>query len=115
MEASPPDSPRMELLNSSQPSSTPALKHILPLRIVKQSDNSCGGPDIDLDDYAPRKCSQETDESRGSAPDPPGGERQLTVPKIRRNRNSQLFGSLDEVDESHVPPFGRRAYLPKGL
>lgn len=112
MRDSSPEPPRLELLDSTRSISPPVLKRILPLRISKRPDSSCGRPDADLDDQAPRKCSQETDESRDSAPEPPGGERQLTVPKIRGHRNSQLFGSLDEVDESPVP-LGRKAYSAK--
>lgn len=86
------------------------LKRVLPLRIIKRSESGCGGPDTDLDDRAPRQCSQETDESRGSVPEPFGGEKQLTIPKIRGHRNGQRIGSLDKVDESPVP-LGRKAYL----
>lgn len=113
METVPPESPRLELLDSARSISPPLLRRVLPLRIFKRSDSECGEPQADFDDRAPRKCSQETDESRGSVPEPPGGERQLTIPKIRGHRNSQHFGSLDDVDESPVP-LGRKAYLPEG-
>lgn len=111
METFPPESARLELHESARSISPPMLKRVLPLRIVKRSDSGCGEPDSDLDN-APRQCSQETDESRLSAPEPLGGERQLTLPKIRGHRNSQHIGSLDEVDESPVP-LGRKAYVSK--
>lgn len=113
MAPSPPESPRLEILESARSISPPVLRYILPLRIVKHSDSGCSRPDPDLDDHAPRKCSQGTDESRGSVPEPPGGERQLTIPKIRGHRNIQYFDSRsDEVDESPVP-LGRKAYISK--
>lgn len=114
MEASPLESPGLELPHPARPISPPQLKCILPLRIIKRSDSSCGGPDADIDDDAPRKCSRETDESRGSAPEPPGGDMPLTIPKIRGNRTSQIFGSFDAIDESPVP-LGRQPYVPKGV
>lgn len=83
---------------------------MLPLRIVKRSDSICGIAD---EGHGTRKCSQETDESRGSAPDPLGAEKPLTIPKIRGNRRSQIFGGLAEIDESPVP-LGREPYLKKG-
>lgn len=111
METFPPESARLELHESSRCISPPMLKRVLPLRIVKRSDSGCGEPDSDLDN-APRQCSQETDESRGSALEPLGGEKQLTIPKIRGHRNGQHICSLDEVDESPVP-LGRKAYISK--
>lgn len=114
MEASPPETSRLELLDTARSISPPLLKRIVPLRIVKRSNSDCGGPDVDLDDHAPRKCSAETDESRGSISEPSGGERELTIPKIRGHRNSQQFGSLDEVDECPVP-LDRKAYLSEGM
>lgn len=113
METSPPESPRLEFLNSVGPTAPSSLKHVVPLRIVKRSDSSCGVPSGEVGDQTPRKCSHETDESRGSAPEPPGGERKLTVPKIRGHRNSQMFESLDEVDETPVQ-LGRKPYLAEG-
>ncbi|KAJ4389975.1 hypothetical protein N0V93_007448 [Gnomoniopsis smithogilvyi] len=103
METSSPESSRLELFDSARTISPPLLKRILPLRIVKRSDSDYGEPDTDLDDHAPRKCSQETDESRGSVPEPPGGERQLAIPKIRGHRISRQFESFAEIDESHAP------------
>ncbi|KAK7738912.1 hypothetical protein SLS63_002249 [Diaporthe eres] len=83
------------------------MKRVLPLRIVKRSDSTCGD---DADDRPCRRCSQATTESRGSAPESVGGEQQLTVPKVRGSRNGQVFDSLGDVDESPVP-LGREAYL----
>lgn len=114
METFPTESPRLELLDPATPSRPSSLRHVLPLRIIKRSDSSCGWPSGNTADHAPRSCSQETDGSRGSAPDLPGGQNKLTVPKIRGHRNSQMFGSLDEVDETPVP-LGREPYLPIGV
>lgn len=83
------------------------MKRILPLRIVKRSHSSCGD---DADDRPCRRCSQATTESRGSAPESTGGVQQLTVPKVRGSRTSQIFDSLGDVDETPVP-LGREAYL----
>lgn len=110
METFPPKSTRLELHKPARSISPPMLKRVLPLRIIKRSESGCSGPDTDLDDYAPRQCSKETDESRGSAPDPFDGEKQLTIPKIRGHRSGQHFGNLNGVDESPVP-LGRKAYL----
>lgn len=85
----------------------------MPLRIVKRSDSSCGTGRGGVDGRSPRTCSQETDESRGSAPEPPGGGQQLTIPKVRGSRSSRVLGSLDDVDESPVP-LGRDPYLLRG-
>lgn len=90
------------------------LKRILPLRIIKRSESSLGEQEVEIDDDAPRKCSQETDESRGSAPEPPGGDLPLTVPKIRGSRASQIFGGFDGIDESPVP-LGRQPDVPQGV
>lgn len=114
MEAFPPEPPRLELLDPAAPGTPPSLKHILPLRIVKRSDSSCGGHRDNIADQAPRRCSQETDESRGSAPDLLCGQKQLTIPKIRGHRNSQVFGSLDELDGTPVP-LSREPYLPNSM
>ncbi|KAF3767590.1 hypothetical protein M406DRAFT_328662 [Cryphonectria parasitica EP155] len=89
------------------------MKHVRPLRIVKRPDSVCGVSVGNVDDQASRRSSQETNKSRGSAPDPPGGDRPLTLPKTRGHRNSRLFGNLDNVDETPVP-LGRGPYLSKG-
>lgn len=86
------------------------MRRILPLRIVKRSDSTC---DDDGEERSCRKCSQATTESRGSATDPTGGERQLTVPKVRGSRTSQVFDSLGDVDETPVL-LGSEAYLRNG-
>lgn len=99
MEAFSSESPRLELLSPAQYSTPPPLRHVLPLRIVKRSDSGSVEPRLDIGHHIPRNCSQETDESRGSAPEPHGGERQLTVPKIRGHRPSHMFESLDELDD----------------
>lgn len=111
MESHAPDSSQLGLLHSEQSGTSPEMKRVLPLRIVKRSDSTCGD---DADDRLCRRCSQATTESRGSAPESVGGEQQLTVPKVRGSRNSQVFDSLGDVDESPVP-LGREAYLRTGL
>lgn len=110
MEPNAPDSTQLGLHDTEQSGPSPELKHILPLRIVKRSESTCGD---DADDRPCRRCSQATTESRGSAPESVGGERQLTVPKVRGSRTSQVFDSLGDVDESPVP-LGREAYLRNG-
>ncbi|KAK7748557.1 hypothetical protein SLS53_000577 [Cytospora paraplurivora] len=90
----------------------PPLKRILPLRIMKRPDSCCDLRRHNADDRSPRTCSQETDESCGSAPEPPDGEQQLTIPKIRGSRSSRVFGGLDDVDEDPVP-LGREPYVAK--
>lgn len=110
MEAHAPDSPQLELHDAEKPGASPELKHVLPLRIVKRSGSTSGD---DADDRPCRRCSQATTESRGSAPGSIEDERQLTLPKVRGSRNSQVFSDLGDVDESPVP-LGREAYLRKG-
>ncbi|KAK2613635.1 hypothetical protein N8I77_000535 [Diaporthe amygdali] len=107
MEPHAPDSTQLGLHDAQQSVTPPQLKRILPLRIVKRSDSTCGD---DPDERVCRKCSQATNESRGSATDSAEGERQLTVPKVRASRTSQVFDSLGDVDEAPVP-LGREAYL----
>lgn len=93
METISPESPRLDVL---QQISSPSLKSVLPLRIVKRRSNSnCDGSDSYSDSQAARQFSHETDESRGSAPEPPGSEKPLTIPKIRNHRSSQIFDDLD--------------------
>lgn len=113
MEPFSPKSPALGFYHAFKGSSPPALNHarVLPLRIVKRSES---GSSTMSRDRSMRKCSRETDESRGSAPDPVGNEKQLTVPKIRGNRRSQIFGSLEEIDESPVP-LGRKPFLKQGI
>lgn len=110
MESHAPDSTQLGLHNSEQSGTSPEMKRVLPLRIVKRSESTCGD---DADDRPCRRCSQATTESRGSAPESAGGEQQLTVPKVRGSRTSQVFDSLGDVDESPVP-LGREAYLRTG-
>lgn len=111
METPSPKPPRLDVL---QPVPSPALRRVQPLRIVKRrSTSSCGGAEGYNGDRGARKCSHETDESRGSAPDPPGSETQLTVPKIRGNRSSQLFDGLDDVHEEPAA-LGREHEAPRG-
>lgn len=110
MEPYAPESTQLGLHDARQPVKSPKMKHILPLRIVKRSDSTCGD---DSDDRPCRRCSQATTESRGSAPESTGAEQQLTLPKVRGSRNSQIFDSLGDVDESPVP-LGREAYIRSG-
>ncbi|KAI3397759.1 hypothetical protein diail_10412 [Diaporthe ilicicola] len=110
MEPHAQDSTRLGLHDAEQSVTPPQLRQVLPLRIVKRSDSTCGD---DADDRPCRKCSQATNESRGSATDSTGGEQQLTVPKVRGSRSSQVFDSLGDVDETPVP-LGREAYLRNG-
>lgn len=110
MESHAPDSTQLGFHDTEQSGTSPELKRILPLRIVKRSDSTCGD---DADDRPCRRCSQSTTESRGSAPDSTEGERQLTLPKVRGSRNSQVYSDLDDVDETPVP-LGREAYLRNG-
>ncbi|KAL1861325.1 hypothetical protein Daus18300_009001 [Diaporthe australafricana] len=107
MEPHAPESTQLGLFDAEQSETPPQMRRILPLRIVKRSDSTCGD---DADERPCRKCSQATTESRGSATDPTGLERQLTVPKVRGSRTSQVFDGLGDVDESPVP-IGREAYL----
>ena len=111
METYAPDSTQPGIHDAEQSSTSPELRRILPLRIVKRSDSTRGD---DADDRPCRKCSQATTESRGSATESTEGERQLTVPKVRGSRTSQVFSSLGDVDETPVP-LGREAYLRNGL
>ncbi len=60
-----------------------------PLHIVKRSWSKLGG----RRQQGPRRSSADTDESLGSAPDPPGGDRPLTIPKRRGKRGSQIFAT----------------------
>lgn len=110
METHAPDSTRLGFHDTEQCGTSPELKRILPLRIVKRSDSTCGD---DTNDRPCRRCSQSTIDSRGSASESMGAERQLTVPKVRGSRTSQLFSDLDDVDETPVP-LGREAYLRNG-
>lgn len=111
MEAPSPESSRLDLL---QQTSSPSLKRVQPLRIVKRRSNSdCGDPEGYSVDLAARQCSHETDESRGSAPEPPGGEMPLTIPKIRGRKSSQILDGLDDVYEEPAP-LGHEPYLPRG-
>lgn len=110
MEPNAPDSTQLGLHDTEQSGTSPEMKCILPLRIVKRSDSICGD---DGDDRPCRRCSQATTESRGSIPESIGGEQQLTVPKVRGSRTSQIFDSLGDVDETPVP-LGREAYLRRG-
>lgn len=114
MEAFPPESPRLELLGPAQYSTPPPPRDVLPLRIVKRSDSGSLEPSLDIRHPVPRNFSHETDESRGSAPELHGGERQLTVPKIRGHRHSHMFESLDELDDISEP-LGRELDAPKDL
>lgn len=110
MEPAAPEPPRLDLHHPYGPLVTPPpVRRVMPLRIVKRPD----GDEGDDDDGPPRACSRETDGSRGSAPEPPGGGQQLTIPKVRGSRSSRVFGGLDDVDESPVP-LGRDPYLLKG-
>lgn len=112
METFSPESSRLELL---QPCMSPLLKRVQPLRIVKKrSDSTCNGLCDKNDAKAARRCSQETDESRGSAPEPQGSEGQLTVPKIRAHRGSQTFRNLDDTDNVSLL-LSHDSYIPKGL
>lgn len=110
MEPHAPDSTQLGIHDTEQSDKSPQLKRVLPLRIVKRSDSTCGE---DADGRPCRRCSQATTESRGSAVDSTGGEERLTVPKVRGSRTSQVFDSLCDVDESPVP-LGREAYLRNG-
>lgn len=110
METRAPDPTQLGFHDTEQSITPPELKRVLPLRIVKRSDNACGD---DADDRPCRRCSQATTESRDSAPESIEGERQLTVPKVRGSRTSQVFSSLGDVDETPVP-LGREAYLRNG-
>lgn len=107
MEPNAPESTQLGLHDTEQSSTSPELKRVLPLRIVKRTDSTC---DDDSDESPCRRCSQATIESRGSAPEFAGGDRQLTLPKVRSSRTSQIFDSLGDVDESPVP-LDRKAYL----
>lgn len=110
MEPHAPDSAQLGLHDTEQPDTSPQLKRVLPLRIVKRSNRTCGD---DADDWPCRRFSQATTESRGSAAESTRAEQQLTVPKVRGSRTSQVFDSLGDVDESPVP-LGREAYLRNG-
>lgn len=101
----------MELHDTQKTGTSPEIKRIQPLRIVKHSGSTCGD---DADDRPCRRCSQATTESRCSAPESIEDERPLTLPKVRGSRNSQVLADdLGDVDESPVP-LGREAYLRKG-
>ena len=69
-----------------------------PLRIIKREDKgkaSQGGP---------RKLSSETDESFGSAPEPPGGDAPITIPKRRSQGGSSSPGWLSKENERLATP-----------
>lgn len=114
MEAFAPESPRLELLGPARYNTPPTMRHVLPLRIVKRSDSGSVKSSLDMGHHVPRHCSHGTDESRGSAPEPHGGDRQLTVPKIRGHRHSHMFESLDDLDGT-PEPLDRQRYASKDL
>ena len=110
MEPYAPDSTQLGIHDTEQPGTSPELRRIPPLRIVKRSNSTCGD---DADDHPCRRCSQATTESRGSAVDSNGDERQLTLPKVRSSMTSRVLCGASDVDETPVP-LGREAYLRNG-
>lgn len=99
MASSPIQPPQLELFEPHHPSQ---VGDVQPLHIIKRVSTR-GGLAGDR-----RQCSTTTDDSGQSAPEPPGPEPSLIIPKRRNKRGSELSQSMGSVDDNtlqaHITP-----------